>query len=198
MHHRLRQAYLEAIHWIMLYYYRGCQSWGWFYPFHFAPMTSDMVDLTYASLGAASPFSRFLWRRPLTRRVVAPLFCRRYDIKFHMGRPFFPFQQLLGCLPAASSNFLPRSYANLMTNDTSPLKRYYPDVMVSSVTRLLMGLRARLAVYSQRSVFRLAAPAASTEHPHRHERQAQPLGGRRPHPLHRRAGHAGRHCRACA
>lgn len=54
VHHRLRQAYLEAIHWIMLYYYRGCQSWGWFYPFHFAPMTSDMVDLRCVACPARS------------------------------------------------------------------------------------------------------------------------------------------------
>lgn len=94
----LVQSYAEALQWVMLYYFRGVPSWGWFFPFHYAPMASDMTGLP-----------------DLT-------------IAFALGAPFKPFQQLLGCLPAASSGFLPASYAALMKEPWSPLLSFYPDV----------------------------------------------------------------------
>jgi 5'-3' exonuclease len=36
---------LQGIQWTLHYYYNGCCSWGWFYPFHFAPLASDLVHL---------------------------------------------------------------------------------------------------------------------------------------------------------
>ena len=94
----LVRSFAEALQWVMLYYYRGVPSWGWFYPFHYSPMTSDLIGL--ADL----------------------------HITFRLGSPFLPFQQLLGCLPAASGKFLPLSYRNLMQSETSPLISYYPNV----------------------------------------------------------------------
>ena len=92
------QCYVEALQWVLLYYYRGRPSWGWFFPFHFAPMTSDLHDLG------------------------------RFRLAFRLGQPFRPFQQLLGCLPAASSKFLPAPYRSLMTEASSPLIHFYPPV----------------------------------------------------------------------
>ena len=63
------------------YYYRGCVSWGWFFPYHYGPMISDLTDLV-----------------------------RVFDkIKFEVGEPLRPFQQLMGCLPPASAKLVPSS-----------------------------------------------------------------------------------------
>ena len=48
------------------------------------------------------------------------------EASFHKGAPFLPFQQLLGCLPAASMQFLPAKYQWLMTDPASPLLDFFP------------------------------------------------------------------------
>lgn len=92
------KAFAEALQWVMLYYYQGVPSWGWFYPFHYAPMTSDLVGLS------------------------------ALEINFELGQPFRPFLQLLATLPADSAQFLPRPFQWLMTSPDSPIADFYPDV----------------------------------------------------------------------
>lgn len=48
------------------------------------------------------------------------------DIKFEIGTPFLPFEQLLAVLPAASQELLPEAFRGLMTNSNSELIDYYP------------------------------------------------------------------------
>jgi 5'-3' exonuclease len=42
-HHALRQAYIEGLMWCLAYYYRGCISWGWFFPYHYGPVSEVVL-----------------------------------------------------------------------------------------------------------------------------------------------------------
>ncbi|CAH0700170.1 unnamed protein product [Spodoptera exigua] len=90
------EGYVRAIQWNLYYYYKGCPSWCWYYPHHYAPYISDIKG--FADL----------------------------KIEFELGEPFKPFEQLLAVLPAASKQLLPAPFHALMTDEDSPIVHYYP------------------------------------------------------------------------
>jgi 5'-3' exonuclease len=49
-----------------------------------------------------------------------------HEIKMILGSPLKPFEQLMGCLPPASSALVPRSYRRLMCSQESPIIQFYP------------------------------------------------------------------------
>ncbi|XP_051553085.1 5'-3' exoribonuclease 1 [Myxocyprinus asiaticus] len=91
------KCYVEGIQWILHYYYHGVQSWSWYYPYHYAPFLSDVRNISSLTL------------------------------TFDLAKPFMPFDQLLGVLPAASKDLLPQCYQHLMTSLSSPIVEYYPQ-----------------------------------------------------------------------
>jgi len=101
---RLLRSYVEGLLWCLAYYYRGCVSWSWFYPFHYGPFLSDLKGLKRYLPGSHRP----------------------KDL-FELAGPLPPFLQLLCCLPPASQKLLPRCYGQLMTSPASPIKEFYPD-----------------------------------------------------------------------
>lgn len=92
--------YLEGLQWVLSYYYHGCPSWSWFYHFHYAPMTIELID-------GISDVDGF-------------------EPKFDLSKPFRPFDQLMGVLPDRSKSLIPPAYRWLMTEEASPIRDFYP------------------------------------------------------------------------
>ncbi|KAJ7507469.1 XRN 5'-3' exonuclease N-terminus-domain-containing protein [Mycena galericulata] len=89
---RITTAYIEGLAWVLRYYYQGTPSWEWFYPYHFAPFAADFVDV------------------------------KDMQLQFTLGRPFRPFEQLMGVFPADSRKHIPEIFHPLMVDKRSPLR----------------------------------------------------------------------------
>eukprot|EP01053_Blabericola_migrator_P001119 Blabericola_migrator_1__1118@NODE_1286_length_4894_cov_92_707479_g390_i1_p1_GENE_NODE_1286_length_4894_cov_92_707479_g390_i1NODE_1286_length_4894_cov_92_707479_g390_i1_p1_ORF_typecomplete_len1495_score247_07XRN_N/PF03159_18/4_2e78XRN_M/PF17846_1/4e77SH3_12/PF18129_1/9_6e03SH3_12/PF18129_1/1_2e08S1like/PF14444_6/0_24S1like/PF14444_6/2_5e03_NODE_1286_length_4894_cov_92_707479_g390_i14094239 len=98
----LLRSYLEGLQWTMLYYFHGVPSWSWYYPFHYAPFVTDLVEFLKPQIDTFTP-------------------------TFDLGTPFAPFQQLMAVLPPLSSALVPAIYRPLMVEATSPIIRFYPS-----------------------------------------------------------------------
>ncbi|TPX15223.1 uncharacterized protein E0L32_004781 [Thyridium curvatum] len=95
--HKVARSYVEGLAWVLLYYFQGCPSWDWYYPYHYAPFAADFVDLS------------------------------KMKISFEKGRISKPFEQLMSVLPAASRHALPEVFHDLMLNQDSEIIDFYPE-----------------------------------------------------------------------
>lgn len=93
----LVRSYVEGLSWVLQYYYQGCPSWNWYYPYHYSPFASDFIKID-------------------SLKMEFPL-----DTK-----PFKPLEQLMGVFPEASGNFLPPAWRKLMADTESPIVDFYP------------------------------------------------------------------------
>lgn len=95
--HKVGRAYVEGLAWVLMYYFQGCPSWDWYYPYHYAPFAQDFVDL------------------------------HKVEIKFEKGRISKPYEQLMSVLPAASRHAIPEVFHDLMTEADSEIIDFYPE-----------------------------------------------------------------------
>jgi 5'-3' exoribonuclease 2 len=96
----LFRSYVVGLVWVMKYYYDGCPSWKWYYPFHYAPFASDLKNI-----------ERF-----------------QKDVQsFEQSTPFNPVEQLMAVLPSDSSHAIPKASQWLMLDKESPIIDFYPE-----------------------------------------------------------------------
>lgn len=95
--HKVARHYVEGLAWVLMYYFQGCPSWDWYYPYHYAPFAADFVDLD------------------------------KMEINFKKGRISKPYEQLMSVLPAASRHAIPKLFHPLMTEDDSTIIDFYPE-----------------------------------------------------------------------
>ncbi|MPC12060.1 5'-3' exoribonuclease 2 [Portunus trituberculatus] len=89
--------YARGLCWVLKYYYQGCVSWDWYFPFHYAPFASDFTN------------------------------CANANTKFNLGTPFNPLEQLMGVFPAGSRSHVPEPWGELMLDPESLIIDFYPE-----------------------------------------------------------------------
>ncbi|OAG28891.1 5'-3' exoribonuclease 2 [Nematocida displodere] len=83
------KEYVRGLAWVLQYYNRGCPSWNWYYPLHFAPLAEDI-----ATMLKNTPDLEFVFER---------------------GHPRRPLEQIMAVLPPSSSASIPEGLHRIFT-----------------------------------------------------------------------------------
>jgi 5'-3' exoribonuclease 2 len=94
--------YLRGLKWVTLYYFDSCPSWNYYYPYDHPPFIKDIYNYIRKNKNIFN------------------------EIKFDLGRPLNPYEQLLCVLPSDSCFLLPEPLRKLMLNINSSLAHLYP------------------------------------------------------------------------
>ena len=136
-------SYVEGLCWVMRYYYEGCASWTWFFPFHYAPFAADIAQAINPDEEPAMELGEWRGIREsphcccwLALLLLLLAGCAAAAARKRLltsaqslslaGKPFKPFEQLMGVLPPRSSHALPAPMAKLMKDPDSELADFYP------------------------------------------------------------------------
>ena len=94
--------YLKGVMWTLNYYFKGCVSWSWSYPFTHAPFISDICE--------------FIMKTNTNLNTI----------DFGEDSILTPCEQLLAVLPPKCVDIIPKSYNNLVSSNDSPIIDLYP------------------------------------------------------------------------
>lgn len=95
--------YLKGLKWVTMYYFDSCPSWNYYYKYDHPPFMYDVYNYI---------------------KDKDDIF---NDIKFKLGQPLAPYEQLLCVLPKESNFLLPKPLRKLMLNVNSSLIHLYPN-----------------------------------------------------------------------
>eukprot|EP01080_Neovahlkampfia_damariscottae_P008273 gene8273-98_t len=99
----LLEHYIDGLLWNFKYYYSGCPSWDWYFPFYYSPLLSDFEIL------------------------------EEYNPKnFILGAPVKPIEQLLSVLPPRSSYLLPKEFRDFFKHEKLEQYYPKEDIKVDS------------------------------------------------------------------
>lgn len=90
--------YLTGLVWVSNYYFIGCPSWNWYYPYTKAPLLRDMINyfnITMINLN---------------------------NIRFDYGNPLKPSEQLLLVIPPKYKYIIPEKYRQKMADNNTIIK----------------------------------------------------------------------------
>lgn len=90
--------YLTGLVWISNYYFIGCPSWNWYYPYTKAPLLIDIIDYFNTTI------------------------INLNNIRFDYGRPLKPSEQLLLVVPPKYKAIVPEKYRQKMQNINTNIK----------------------------------------------------------------------------
>lgn len=101
---------MRGLCWVLRYYYQGCASWRWYFPYHYAPFASDFINIG----GLSTEFEKgtepvSMQQIYFMNNVPCIVFINKYFLL-----QFRPLEQLMGVFPAASSKHVPAPWAKLM------------------------------------------------------------------------------------
>eukprot|EP00760_Papus_ankaliazontas_P028308 PhM_4_TR3631/c0_g1_i1/m.27726/K12618/XRN1, SEP1, KEM1; 5'-3' exoribonuclease 1 len=111
----IARSYIEGLMWTMKYYYVGCPSWTWCFPYHCAPFVSDLLE------------------------AFKNTDINGFNQKIDEDGPLTVVEQLLYICPPVSARLLPAPFRSLLISESSPLNEYIPDsVTVQGYHRALI------------------------------------------------------------
>jgi len=114
------RAYVTGLSWVLQYYLQGTLNWEWFYPFHYAPFTVDILKYGLTCSDDVLECSYVLKDDDYNpNNIVKALINAKSE-------PFTPFEQLMAVLPVASKHALPKPYQSVMSSIVGPISDVYP------------------------------------------------------------------------
>eukprot|EP00792_Barthelona_sp_PAP020_P008552 TRINITY_DN3227_c3_g3_i1.p1 TRINITY_DN3227_c3_g3~~TRINITY_DN3227_c3_g3_i1.p1 ORF type:complete len:1228 (+),score=372.38 TRINITY_DN3227_c3_g3_i1:549-4232(+) len=128
------QTYCEGLVWTFLYFTRGCHSWNWFYPFHYAPMIGDLCLMQYIHKKKIYAFFNVnlsLEMENMKKCLKTPKKCLNNEKSIRClfaDDPLKPFEQMLMMIPKTQENLkiFPKVLQNIICDDKRTLKSYFP------------------------------------------------------------------------